>query len=167
MTTQAAETYDFLALEDRILDYFNFIRSTAFQFSGDANRAEDFAQETICKIIKAQPNHALLGPKYFKQATVSVIKDAWRAEGSEMKPSLLFTAEPPESMDYRFSPEKKAVVNDTLARVQAVCTQIEWDVIVMKSEGFSVREIGRELGLPKSVVQRAIERVIAKAKDKK
>lgn len=167
MTTHTDETYDFLALEDRILDYFNFIRTTAFQFSGDADRAEDFAQEVVCKIIKAKPNAALLGATYFKQATVSVIKDTWKYDNSTMKPKLVFTCKDPETFDFTSNPEKEAVINDTLARVKAVCTSIEWDVIVMKSEGYSVREIAKELGMSKSVVQRLVEQVVAKAKDKK
>lgn len=167
METQTADTYDFLALEERILDYFNFIRSTALRFSNDSDRAEDFAQEAICKIIKAQPNHAALGPKYFKEATVSVIKDAWQRESADRRPLLAFVDEVPESMDFRFSPERAAVMSDTLRRVQAICTSIEWEVITMSADGYSVRAIGAELGISRMMANRLIERVVAKAKDQK
>lgn len=167
MTAQTTETYDFLALEDRILDYFNFIRSTALRYSNDYDRAEDFAQEVVYRIIKAQPNHATLGPNYFREATITVIKYIWRAETSTLKPKLAFVDEVPESMDFRFNPEANAVMSETLNRVKSVCTDIEWEVITLKAEGYSVREIGAELGISKSMAQRLVERVVAKAKDNK
>jgi RNA polymerase sigma-70 factor, ECF subfamily len=126
-----------------------------YRRTGDRDRAEDLAQETVARAVAAPPRKPR--PWLFAVALNLVREDGRRAvrQGRRLqllKGELDVPAPPPDEIVER---------NEQTARVRAALDQIserDREALLLKAEGFNYDEIAETLGLAKGAVGTTLAR---------
>jgi RNA polymerase sigma-70 factor (ECF subfamily) len=136
-------------------EYYASLVRMIYRRTGDADRAEDLAQEVFARAAAAPPHNPR--PWLFAVALNLVREDGRRSVRQGRRLQLL-KAELPQSApapDQEFDRnEKTAAVRAALARL----TERDREALLLKAEGFNYDEIAATLGLAKGAVGTTLAR---------
>jgi RNA polymerase sigma-70 factor (ECF subfamily) len=133
------------------------------RLTGDADVADDLAQETFVRLLRQSIREDEVRPWLFTVA-MNLVRD--RARKSERRQRLLNTA--PDLVARGALPDEAAERGERVMRVRGVLQQLQErdrQLLLMREEGFRYEEIAKVIGVaPASVgtlIARALRRFVA------
>jgi RNA polymerase sigma-70 factor, ECF subfamily len=155
----ATENVDFDELFERL--YPSLLRYL-HRLTGDADVAEDIAQEAFVRLLRQQLDEHEVRPWLFTVAT-NLVRDT--ARKSERRQRLLSGA--PKLVTPLPTPDEQVERSETVAGVRRALDQLpprDRQLLLMREEGFKYDEIARAVGVaPASVgtlIARALKRFV-------
>lgn len=147
-------------------DLFQRLYPSLFRYlhrlTGDADVAEDIAQEAFVRLLKQPLPEAEVRPWLFTVA-MNLVRD--RARRAERRLRLLSTAPPLQTPTMR--PDDQTEKNERIETVRAALDQLserDRQLLLMREEGFKYEEIAGVIGVaPASVgtlIARALRRFV-------
>ena len=127
--------------------------------TGDADRAEEIAQETFARAVAAPPRNAR--PWLFAVA-LNLVREEGRREVRQQRRLVLYRAEQPSAFE---SPDDAMDRSDRQAAVRAALGTLsdrDRDALLLKAEGFSYDDIAATLGLARGAVGTTLSRARAR-----
>lgn len=127
--------------------------------TGDADRAEEIAQEVFARAVAAPPRNPR--PWLFAVA-LNLVREEGRREVRQHRRLVLYRAEQPAAFE---SPDDEMDRNDRQAAVRtalATMSERDRDALLLKAEGFSYDDIAATLGLARGAVGTTLSRARAK-----
>jgi RNA polymerase sigma factor (sigma-70 family) len=123
--------------------------------TGDADRAEEIAQETFARAVAAPPRNAR--PWLFAVA-LNLVREEGRKASRQERRLVLYKAEQPTSSE---RPDDTMERNERIEAVRAALAQLnerDRDALLLKAEGFSYEDIAATLGLARGAVGTTLSR---------
>ena len=111
---------------------------------GDADQAEDLAQETFLRLLQARPRNPRA---WIFTVAANLARDEARLTRGRARLLKLVEAEGDER---RFAPDPEFMGSEELTRVRgalAALPERDRTLLLLRQEGFRYREIARQLGL--------------------
>lgn len=123
--------------------------------TGDAERAEEIAQETFARAVVAPPRNPR--PWLFAVA-LNLVREEGRKAVRQERRLMLYKAEQPHSAE---QPDNAMERDERIAAVRAALDQLnerDRDALLLKAEGFSYEDIAATLGLARGAVGTTLSR---------
>jgi RNA polymerase sigma-70 factor (ECF subfamily) len=123
--------------------------------TGDAERAEEIAQETFARAVVAPPRNPR--PWLFAVA-LNLVREEGRKAVRQERRLMLYKAEQPHSAE---RPDDAMERDERIAAVRAALDQLnerDRDALLLKAEGFSYEDIAATLGLARGAVGTTLSR---------
>ena len=123
--------------------------------TGDAERAEEIAQETFARAVVAPPRNPR--PWLFAVA-LNLVREEGRKAVRQERRLVLYKAEQPASTD---RPDDVMERNERIESVRAALATLnerDRDALLLKAEGFSYEDIAATLGLARGAVGTTLSR---------
>jgi RNA polymerase sigma factor (sigma-70 family) len=143
------------AAADLFREYHGSLVRMLTRRTGDAERAEEIAQETFARAVAAPPRNPR--PWLFAVALNLVREEGRRASRQERR-LVLYKAEQPTSAE---RPDDVMERNERIEAVRAALATLnerDRDALLLKAEGFSYEDIADTLGLARGAVGTTLSR---------
>ncbi|MEO7612007.1 MAG: sigma-70 family RNA polymerase sigma factor [Gemmatimonadales bacterium] len=127
--------------------------------TGDADRAEEIAQEVFARAVAAPPRNPR--PWLFAVA-LNLVREEGRRDVHQQRRLVLYRAEQPAAHE---SPDDTMDRNDRQAAVRAALATLserDRDALLLKAEGFSYDDIAATLGLARGAIGTTLSRARTK-----
>ena len=127
--------------------------------TGDADRAEEIAQEVFARAVVAPPRNPR--PWLFAVA-LNLLREEGRNRATRDRRLVLYKAEQPAAAE---APDDILDRNDRIAAVRSALdtlTERDRDALLLKAEGFSYDDIAATLGLARGAVGTTLSRARAR-----
>ena len=131
-----------------------------YRLTGDADVAEDIAQESFVRLLSQSLPESEARPWLFTVAT-NLVRDRVR---KTVRQERLLSAQPP--VVTRFPrPDEHTEQNETVAHVQEVLSRLpdrDRQLLLMREEGFKYEEMAQAIGVAPSSVGTLLARALRK-----
>ena len=123
--------------------------------TGDADRAEEIAQEVFARAVVAPPR----SPRSWLFAVaLNLVREEGRTAMRQQRRLMLYRAEQPEGFE---APDEVLARHDRQAAVRAALDTLaprDRDALLLKAEGFSYDDIATTLGLARGAIGTTLSR---------
>ena len=127
--------------------------------TGDADRAEEIAQETFARAVAAPPRNPR---SWLFAVALNLVREEGRRAVRQSRRLVLYRAEQPEASE---APDEAMDRADRQAAVRAALDTLserDRDALLLKAEGFSYDDIAATLGLARGAVGTTLSRARAR-----
>ncbi|MGQ0704165.1 MAG: sigma-70 family RNA polymerase sigma factor [Gemmatimonadales bacterium] len=142
-------------LGDLFAQYHDSLVRMLYRRTGDADRAEEIAQEVFARAVAAPPHNPR--PWLFAVA-LNLVREQARTAARHDRRLVLYRAELTERVPW---PDEELDRSERIARVRAALDRLsprDREALLLKAEGFNYDEIAATLGLARGAVGTTLAR---------